>query len=396
MTLSYHDAAIILVHLKSFGPKHFSYALQRLGPNLADLFNWPPKQLVADLRLSEEMAATIHSWAHFVNLPKIYECLARLRVDFLARGEKDYPPLLETLQDPPIGLFQSGTMRSLGRAISIVGSRDCTAYGEKIAHGLATELAAAGFTIISGLARGIDLVAHRGALEGGGRTAAVLGCGVDVVYPLENRDAFEAIRQRGCLLSEFPCGTQASRQNFPIRNRIISGISEAIIVVESRSTGGSILSANCAFKQGRKVFAVPGKIDRETSRGCHDLIRQGAILVRSVDDILSELSRPDGMDLFDLPAGDRPQVPPTTTKMGRSTKQKSQASLTMAAAKAADRSLSADQVAILRWLEDRDGAAVEDLAAGLNFPPLKVAEDLQLLKIEGLVREDLAGNFSLL
>lgn len=399
MKLSYHDAAIILAHLRTFGPRHFSAAHERLGPDLADLFHWTREQLSNELGLTESAAAQTLDWESSVDLPKIYGLLARLDVDFVARGESGYPPLLEATQDAPIGLFRRGPLASLGRTISIVGSRDCTSYGEEVAYGLASSLARAGFTIISGLARGIDLAAHTAALSVGGRTAAILGCGVDIIYPLENADLFDRIRRGGSLLSEFPCGTGATRQNFPIRNRIISGIAEAIVVVESRSTGGSILSANCAFRQGRRVFAVPGKIDRETSHGCHDLIRRGAVLVRSVEDILEELSAMEGQELFAPGHSSIPGDGNLGRSEGRATSARERT--TRRPRKSGPRyrnrdDLSTQQRTILRWLEDGEEASVEAIAAGVGLPTLEVAEILQYLKIEGLVVENLAGNFSLI
>jgi DNA processing protein len=174
-------------------------------------------------------------------------------------------------------------------SVAIVGSRAATPYGLEAASRLAGDLAAAGALVVSGLARGVDSAAHRGALEAGGQTAAVLGSGVDVVYPPEHEDLARAIAERGAVLSEWPPGTAPRAFHFPARNRIISGLSLAVVVVEAAEKSGSLITAGCALEQGRAVLAVPGNILSGRHRGCHGLIRDGAAVVESVDDILEEI-----------------------------------------------------------------------------------------------------------
>jgi DNA processing protein len=176
-----------------------------------------------------------------------------------------------------------------------VGSRRTTLYGQAVAKKLGAQLAQLGFCVVSGLARGIDTAAHEGALSVGGRTAAVLGCGIDIVYPPENLDLYRRIAETGAVVSEFPFGRKADRQSFPMRNRVVSGICEGIVVVESDVQGGAMITARFAGEQGRLIFAVPGRIDQATSQGCHQLIRDGATLFTSVDDILNELNYLDGL-----------------------------------------------------------------------------------------------------
>ncbi|HWI41647.1 MAG TPA: DNA-processing protein DprA, partial [Verrucomicrobiae bacterium] len=175
------------------------------------------------------------------------------------------------------------------RAVSVVGSRSATTYGADVAGQISSELAAAGVTVVSGMARGIDTAAHRGALKGGGRTVAVLGCGIDVVYPPENRRLLEETAAAGAVVTEFPMGTAPLAENFPRRNRIISGLSRGVLVVEAAENSGSLITAEYALEQGREVFAVPGNIAYAGSRGTNRLIKQGAKLVDSVEDILAEL-----------------------------------------------------------------------------------------------------------
>ncbi|MGQ9887569.1 MAG: DNA-processing protein DprA [Aggregatilineales bacterium] len=202
-----------------------------------------------------------------------------------------YPPLLRQIAEAPTVLYVRGTLEtSDAQALSVVGTRKATAYGRDAAHELARQLARSGVTIISGLAHGIDSAAHAGALAGGGRTLAVLGCGIDRIYPSHNRALAENIVQRGALVSEFPIGTPPDGRNFPRRNRIISGMALGVLVVEAPENSGALITAAVAADQGREVFAVPGNIFNPSSRGSNRLIQDGAKLVMEVDDILLELN----------------------------------------------------------------------------------------------------------
>ncbi len=219
------------------------------------------------------------------------ECrrLEKTSVRLVTYLSRDYPKSLFEIPDPPPFLYVRGTMGPGERAIAMVGSRRATSSGLTIAGKLAEALARNGVTVVSGMARGIDSAAHRGALREGGRTVGVLGCGVDMVYPPENRPLFDEMADKGCLLSEFPLGTLPLAENFPRRNRIISGLSRGVLVVEAAEKSGSLITAHYALEQGRDVYAVPGNISFASSRGCNRLIKQGAKLVDCVDDILEEL-----------------------------------------------------------------------------------------------------------
>lgn len=208
----------------------------------------------------------------------------------LAFADDYYPSLLRRLPDPPPVLYGIGRRDLLqALAVAVVGSRAATGYGRKVAFTLGEQLAAAGFTVVSGLALGIDAQAHDGALQGGGATAAVLGCGLDIVYPRLNRHLFNKIRDRGVLLSEYPLGTQPEGFRFPARNRIIAGMSGGVVVVEAAKRSGSLITAQIALDCGREVFAVPGHIDSHKSEGAHWLLKQGAKLVQGVSDIIEEM-----------------------------------------------------------------------------------------------------------
>jgi len=208
-------------------------------------------------------------------------------VRLLSFLDADFPRRLFEIGDPPPLLYLRGQLPLWDPAVAVVGSRRASREGLKAAEHLAAALAGSGVLVVSGLARGIDTAAHRGALAGGGTTTAVLGCGLDVTYPPENRLLTEQIAEQGCLLSEFPMGTQPLAEHFPRRNRIISGLSRGVLVVEAVEKSGSLITANYALEQGREVMAVPGPISTATNRGSNRLIKQGAQLVDCVDDILS-------------------------------------------------------------------------------------------------------------
>lgn len=204
--------------------------------------------------------------------------------------DAEYPQRLLKIHDPPLALYVKGTLQSRDECgIALVGSRRTSHYGLETSERLAFHLAQHGVTVISGLARGIDTAAHRGALKGRGRTLAVLGGGMDCLFPPENAGLAEEIAQSGAILTEYPFGRQPDKTTFPVRNRIVSGISQGVVVVEADVTSGAMITANQAMEQGRTVFAVPGRVDGVGSRGPHRLIKQGARLVETVDDILEEL-----------------------------------------------------------------------------------------------------------
>ena len=205
--------------------------------------------------------------------------------------DEDYPESLKAIENAPLVLYVRGELSEHdGPAVAVVGSREPSFYGREQALRLARELAQAGVTVVSGLARGVDEAAHQGCLAvRHGRTLAVLGCGVDRVYPRENQKLYDAITERGAVISEFPLATEPLSWNFPRRNRIISGLSLGVLVVEAHVRSGSLITARLAGEQGRQVFAVPGPVDQWTSRGTHQLLREGAVLVENAADILQDL-----------------------------------------------------------------------------------------------------------
>lgn len=216
--------------------------------------------------------------------------LATLGAQVLTFNSSDYPQLLKEIADPPPLLYVHGNISLLNhQSLAIVGSRASTTYGRRVASHLARELSRAGMSIVSGLALGIDTEAHQGTLSVGGETVAVLGCGLDVSYPWQNKKLYDTIRKQGVLITEYPLGTRPDGFRFPARNRIIAGMSSGVLVVEAASKSGSLITAQLALDFGREVFAVPGQVDSVKSAGAHWLLQQGAKLVQVVEDILEEL-----------------------------------------------------------------------------------------------------------
>jgi len=217
------------------------------------------------------------------------ERLARLGFRFLARSDPGFPPLLQAIHDPPPGLFLRGEEETdlLARpAVAIVGARACSAYGRQIARSLGRELAAAGLVVVSGLARGVDAEAHRGALEASGTTVAVLGCGIDRDYPAANRELARQVAATGLVVSEYAPGVEPAPWRFPARNRIVAGLCAATVVVEARERSGALITADFALEEGREVFAVPGEITSALSAGSNALLRLGATPLTRAEDVL--------------------------------------------------------------------------------------------------------------
>lgn len=231
-----------------------------------------------------------------IDVTEELELIKKYKISIVTLNDASYPKNLKEIYDPPPLLYVKGKIEEGDKnAIAIVGSRRATTYGRLTAQRLSSQLAAQGITIVSGMARGVDSEAHKGALAVRGRTIAVLGCGIDVVYPPENRALEEKIVSSGAVITEFPFGTKPFAGNFPKRNRIISGLSLGIIVVEAAQKSGALITARLALEQGREVFAVPGSTTSPYSKGTHNLIKEGAKLVENIDDILEELEPLIGM-----------------------------------------------------------------------------------------------------
>jgi DNA processing protein len=241
--------------------------------------------------LTRARAESIRKFSQWDVVDSQIRAMEKKGIAVICYGDPAYPELLKEVPDAPVVIYIKGTYQPDDRfGIAVVGSRKYSPYGESVTQKISGELAAAGFTVISGMARGIDTFAHRSALAAGGRTIAVLGSGLDVHYPAENKGLMDKIASSGCVISEFPLGTQPNRENFPRRNRLISGLSMGVLVVEAAAGSGSLITASIALEQNREVFSVPGNITSENSEGTNMLIRQGARMVLETEDIIAELA----------------------------------------------------------------------------------------------------------
>ena len=288
-----------------------------------------------------------------------------LGIEFFTIDDPRYPVLLKNIHDPPIVLYVLGNTEALeDRCIAMVGSRAATHYGREVAGQLAEGLTRQGFTIVSGMALGIDTESHKGALAAGGRTIAVLGCGLDVIYPPSNHLLYKQISESGAVVSEYPLGTEPDNFRFPARNRIISGLSLGVVVVEATKRSGSLITANHALEQGREIFAVPGRIDSVKSAGSHALLQEGAKLVLNINDITEELAP-------------TMQIQPAA---GLSQAAKNSASM---------EGLSPEEEKIYGFLEVYP-SSIDEIIRQSGFTPQKANELLLMMELKGIV-ESLPG-----
>lgn len=298
------EAYLVLNSLRLVGPVRVR-KLRELFGAVEGLFAQPTQRLAGVQGVGQAVAESIRGWEKTFDLGAELEKIRKLGLQVVDCEDPAYPPLLREIHDPPLVLYYRGHLDAVkGACIAVVGTREATGYGIDLAKKLGYQLAFAGIGVVSGLARGIDTAAHQGALAAKGRTAAVLGCSLDQVYPAENEVLAERMAEAGgCVLSEFCLGTPPDRQTFPMRNRIVSGLSKGLLVIEAARASGAMITARQALEQGRQVFAVPGRIDHPQSGGCHQLIKDGARLVESVEDVLAEFE-------FLLPRSEMPAPAP--------------------------------------------------------------------------------------
>ena len=219
-----------------------------------------------------------------------YRKLQEQKIRLVTLTDEEYPDRLRNIPDPPYGLFVKGSLPGKQElTVAVIGARDCSQYGSFVAEKLGGTLGRYGITVISGMARGVDGISQQAALNAGGRSCGVLGCGIDICYPKENRKLFERLSEHGSLISSYPMGTPALARNFPPRNRIVSGLADAVVVVEAREKSGTLITVDMALEQGREVYAVPGRITDRLSDGCNRLIRQGASLLLNPEELIQEL-----------------------------------------------------------------------------------------------------------
>lgn len=366
------EAAIALNLLPGLGPVRIMRLMQVFAsPEL--ILEAPSSMLEAIPGIGPGLARTISSWRSIVNPHRELELADKAGAAVTTLFDASYPSSLRDLADPPVILYSWGSWTGTDseRSIAVVGSRMATHYGRRCARTISHDLAEAGVTIISGLARGVDTEAHAGALDANGRTIAVIGAGLGRLYPQENGNLARLIAEgAGAVVSEFPMETPPSRTTFPMRNRIVSGWSRATLVVEASGRSGAMITARMAGEQGRDVFCVPGPVDRHSSDGCHALIRDGAILTTCAADILHDMKwtvPEQGLPLFSkapLPPA-RPAPP-----------------------------LSPEEEEILHSV--RLGFnTIDSLCASLGKPAFAVTPVLSRLQIAGRITPDAGGYFSI-
>lgn len=362
---------MVLNGLPSIGFCNFQKIFALLGGELSELFTLSLEELVHRLRLSPAIAGRIGKWYEFFDLDDQLRRMETFGARFVPYCATDYPAQLKELRYPPIGIFLAGKPLPAGRAIAVVGTRRCSFEGERRAYDVSKILAQEGVASISGLARGIDMAAHGGTLAGGGHTVAVLGCGLDVIYPPENAGLYETILRDGTLISEFSFGRPADRQSFAIRNRIITGLADAVLVVESPISGGSMLSAQRAMEQRKPLFAIPGDPANPAAEGCRLLIRNGSARpIRSAEELLETIAHP--------------------------TAKTSPVQLSPIAAEEPLRpELTVPEMAVWEQLAGGGPQTADEVAPAISLAVLECAQILQLFCVRGWARRELSGAFAL-
>lgn len=282
------EALVALNMVEHVGPVRVRQLLQYFGDAPA-ILRAGKSELLRVHGIGEDTAESIANWEKSVRLDDELKRISDFGCRIVTQEDPEYPELLKQIYDPPTVLYVKGAMLPKDKnAVAMVGSRMTTHYGIEVARKLAYQLAYLGVTVVSGGARGIDTAAHQGALSAKGRTIAVLGTGINIIWPAENKELYERILANGALITQFPFNRPGDKQSFPIRNRIVAGMTLGTVVVEANLSSGALITANFANEYGRQVFAVPGRIDSPRSKGCHDLIKKGAKLCEGAEDILSE------------------------------------------------------------------------------------------------------------
>ncbi len=370
---------LALNHVKGIGAVRFRLLLEKFGSAEAA---WKASRRDLEAAgLDKRSLASLLKQRDRIDPAAVVEKVERTGARVLTWEDAEYPQLLRTLPDSPPVLYVKGAITEADDwSVAVVGTRKATSYGKTIAAQLADGLARNGVTVISGLAVGIDTAAHKGTLEAGGRTIAVLGSGIDRIYPSQNRGLAEEIAESGAVITEFPPGTRPHGSNFPARNRIISGLSLGVVVAEAPESSGALLTADAALEQGRDVFAVPGYALAASSRGANRLIQQGAKLVMDVEDILSELNL-----VMATPPPTRPASPKRAA--AKKTQQPVTAAKPAAAVQVANAAQSETETALLEALAAGGPVHVDELRRISGLPIAEVTAALTLLELRGIVEQ---------
>ncbi|HEY4417120.1 MAG TPA: DNA-processing protein DprA [Verrucomicrobiae bacterium] len=355
------EALIALNMIEGVGPVRARSLLEHFG-EAPKILSASKYELQRVRNIGEDTAENIFNWEKSIDLAGELKRIADFGCHVLISSDENYPASLREIYDPPLVLYVKGELTAKDKnSVAMVGSRQTTHYGLETARKLAYQLAYVGVTVVSGGARGIDTAAHQGALSAKGRTIAVLGTGINLVFPPENVALFERIASNGAVITQFPFNRPADKQSFPIRNRIVAGMTLGTVVVEANLTSGSLITANFATEYGRQIFAVPGRIDSPRSKGCHDLIKKGAKLCEGAEDVLSEFE-------YLFPASNRPA---STAETG-----------ILPALE-----LSANEQAIYNAVIPDDETAIDDIIRASGLPSSTVNVALLGLEMKRLVRQ---------
>lgn len=349
-----------------------------------DIFYADPEELLLTEGIMRDQAEALEDHSLDAADRILADC-QRLNLRLLTFQDAEYPGRLKNIYDPPCLLYVKGRLPAIDEevAVTVVGTRTCTPYGTACAEKLGYGLASGGAVVVSGLAKGVDAAASRGALRAGGVTVGVVGNGLDVHYPYESRYLYEDIAAAGALISEYPPGTEADAWHFPVRNRIMSGLSLATVVVEAPARSGALITAGTALEQGRDVFAVPGPIGAPASVGCNRLIRDGAGLVTEAWDVLREYA---GRFPDKLNREDSREEPAVLGYQARQRKDPKPVPPSISLSNGGV-SLTDDQIALLRALSDEEPVLVDDLIEQTGIPTRRVLSALTLLEIEQYVTQ---------
>ncbi|MDR2667749.1 MAG: DNA-protecting protein DprA [Puniceicoccales bacterium] len=372
-TRQYNDseAALVLSFLPHIGPRSFANIFEKTNGKIGRLLSLSKDDLMFTVGLSPDTADRITHWRDFIDLDRQLSAIEAFGSKFIPIFADDYPATLKSIGDAPIGIHCAGKPLPACSCVAIVGTRRCSFAGEKLAHELGKAMAENGIATVSGLAMGIDAAAHAGTLAGGGHTVAVLGGGLDVVYPPDSAGLYDTVRRDGTLVSEFSVGRHVDKRSFVIRNRIITGLSDAVIVVESPPVGGSMFSARMASEQGRPLFAVGGEPSL-TNGGCLELISSGvATEIGSAEEFLEYFKNspspriPNRQSLLDFEVHVKKEKP------------------------------QLDDVEEKIWtlLEGSGPSSVDDVAAALSMDVLECAMSMQSLCVRGILKKEFSGEF---
>ena len=359
-------------------------ALLRHFPTPEDVYYADPEEVLLTEGITRQQAALLKN-KDLSTADRILADCQRLNIRILTLQDAAYPGRLKNIYDPPCLLYVQGRLPVFDEevAVAVVGTRDCTPYGVTCAEKLGYGLTRGGAVVVTGLATGIDAAATRGALRAGGVTAAVVGNGLDVLYPPESRYLYEDVAAAGAILSEYPPGTEPAGWHFPVRNRILSGLCLATLVVEAPERSGALITAGTALEQGREVFAVPGPIDAPTSVGCNRLIRDGAGLVSEAWDLLQEYEARFPDKLRPEESRHQPSI------LGYQARQKTEPRPVPPSVSLShnDLSLTDDQITLLKALPEEEPMLVDDLIELTDLPTRRVLSALTVLEIEHLIEQ---------